>query len=156
MKQVVALGIKFTVIAIAVLSIFSIFENTSITSMLLISLLLVVLSYTLGDLFVLKRFGNTMASLGDFALAFLVLFFYGIILDIPMWDVGNAAAFTALFIGIGEAFLHFYLINHVFGETTFTDKDNRPEERLATNRLRTETSEEVFPYDVRGKKGEDE
>ncbi|GAA0490479.1 hypothetical protein GCM10008986_15600 [Salinibacillus aidingensis] len=151
MRHLMALGIKFVVICTVILSLYTVFQNTGLLSLFGISVLLVGLGYLLGDLLILRRFGNLTATLSDFALSFLVLFFYGMINDIPTWESGNMALFSAFFITMSEGLFHFYMQNHVFGEAEYTDV-SRTTRRINSRQMQTETSDEVFPYDVRRKK----
>ncbi len=151
MKHIIPIIIKFGLVAITVFSIFSAFQNVTLWNALFISIFLVALGYVLGDLVILRRFGNFWATLSDFALAFLVLFFYGISLNIPYSYVGNAAAFSTMFIAFGEALFHFYMQNRVFDEPHYTDDGTTHVHQISSKKLQTETSDEVFPYDVRNK-----
>ncbi|MBB6454633.1 type III secretory pathway component EscS [Salirhabdus euzebyi] len=155
MKHSLPLGIKFLIIAIVFFSIFAAFDNATVWNVLVVSALFVVIGYFVGDLIILKRFGNLMATLADFGLAFLVLFFYGTFLNEPTWAVGNAALFSAFFVAMAEALYHFYLQNRVFGEPSYSDKDVHIRS-LPERKLRVETSEEVFPYDVKRKREDKE
>ncbi|WP_194841335.1 DUF2512 family protein [Salinibacillus xinjiangensis] len=151
MRHIMAFGIKYLVITIAVLSVFSAFTNPTIIGMLGISALIVALGYFMGDLLILRKFGNLMATLADFGLAFLVLFFYGIALNIPTGQVGTAALFAAFFIAIAEGLFHFFMENRVFRDPTYTDEDRYHVHQVSSSKLQTETSDEVFPYDVKRK-----
>ncbi|WP_102027928.1 DUF2512 family protein [Salirhabdus sp. Marseille-P4669] len=151
MKHGLALLIKFGLVAIVVFSIFSAFQNVNVWNGLFISIVLVAAAYLLGDLLILRRFGNVTATLADFALSFLVLFFYGIVLGLPYGHAGNAAAFSAMFIALGEVLFHFFIQHRLFRESEFTDEDQPHVRQLINKGLRTETSDEVFPYDVRRK-----
>ncbi|SES97519.1 Protein of unknown function [Salinibacillus kushneri] len=151
MRHFLSIGIKFVVICTVVLSLYSVFQNPGVLSLLGISIALVGLGYLLGDVLILRRFGNLTATLSDFALSFLVLFFYGIIMDIPTWEAGNMALFSALFITVTESLFHFYMQNRVFDEPSYNDESYRTTKRINSRTMQTETSDEVFPYDVRRK-----
>jgi hypothetical protein len=151
LKHILALIIKFVLVAIVVFSIFSSFENVTLANGIFVSILITGIAYVIGDLMILRRFGNLTATLADFALAFLALFLYGVFLDLPIGHAGNAAGFSALFIAFGEAFIHYYLINRIFGEPEYTDEDGPHVREVLTKKLRTETADEVFPYDVKQK-----
>src|SRR5699024_12103106 len=64
------LGIKFVAISVTVLSIYGIFNHVSLGSLIMISLLTTIVSFLIGDLVILRKFGNLVASIVDFFLAF--------------------------------------------------------------------------------------
>ncbi|MCP8615458.1 YndM family protein [Salirhabdus salicampi] len=147
MKHILALGIKFILIGIIIFSIFSAFEGTSIAHMLLMTILLTGLSYIAGDLIILPRFGNVMASIGDIAMAFLFLWFYGFAFQEGAFDIGLASISSAIAVGFGEAFFHaYYMENRVFGRETYSEEDRHV--KINPGKLRTESSSEIFPYDT--------
>ncbi|PDZ08205.1 hypothetical protein CON70_29065, partial [Bacillus pseudomycoides] len=63
MKHIVALLIKYTAISAVLLMILGIFQDVSIPRILLISLLITGTAYLIGDLFVLPRYGNMVATI---------------------------------------------------------------------------------------------
>ena len=69
MKHIVALLIKYTAITAVLLIMLSIFQGISIPRVLLISLFLRG-AYLIGDLFILPKYGNMIATMADFGLSF--------------------------------------------------------------------------------------
>jgi len=137
-----ALGIKFIAISITVLSLFSIFNNAVIPNLMLISLITTVATYLLGDMIILRLFGNVAASIADFGLAFfsywiLASFFMGGSQAIMVTSLA-AAFFTACV----EPFIHEYIATRLYSKET-----RQP--RQAMNQLQTEFAEETeFDEDV--------
>jgi len=77
-----------------------------IKDILMISFLLCVISYYVGDLVILPLTNNLIATLFDFGIAFLVIWLTGLGFfhaDTPVLLVSLVAA---LFIGVGEYLLH--------------------------------------------------
>lgn len=70
MKHIVALLIKYTAITAVLLIILSIFKGISIPKVLLISLVLTGAAYLIGDLFILPKYGNMIATIADLGLSF--------------------------------------------------------------------------------------
>ena len=70
MKHIVALLIKYTAITTVLLIVLSIFQGISIPRVLLISLFLTGVAYLIGDLFILPKYGNMIATMADFGLTF--------------------------------------------------------------------------------------
>lgn len=114
MRHLYAIGIKLLLVGTVVLSIFGIFSNTSIPSLLLLSLAIATGSYIIGDLFILPQFGNIMATIVDFGLYFLaVLSFVGLSLGIQAGLVLATLA-TTYFLTLAEPLFHVYMIERVF------------------------------------------
>jgi len=136
MKHLKILGIKFIVITVTVLSLFGIFNHAYFGNLLLIGLMTTLISYVVGDMLILRKFGNVAASVSDFILAFfsywvLASFFIGQSEAIMVTSLA-AAFFTACV----EPFLHGYILNEF---------DNFKGERdyEAFGQLQTEFSKEL-------------
>ena len=111
MKHIVALLIKYTAITAVLLIILSIFQGISIPRVLLISLFLTGTAYLIGDLFILPKYGNAIATMADFGLSF-----FGIWLLTSLFtnldathNIGFSSFIAALIIGGTEVFFHIYM-----------------------------------------------
>ncbi|MED2749163.1 YndM family protein [Bacillus thuringiensis] len=111
MKHIVALLIKYTAITAVLLIILSIFKGISIPKVLLISLVLTGAAYLIGDLFILPKYGNMIATIADLGLSF-----FGIWLLISLFtdldatrNIGVSSFIAALIIGGTEVFFHIYM-----------------------------------------------
>jgi len=138
MKHVKALSIKFLIIGTVIFSILSMFETASILNMFGLTVVLSVLTYVVGDLFILPRFGNVIATIADFGLVAITswLFaelFIGIGAPNPV-----AALSVSFFITISEMFFHAYMQERVFVKV----KDENKVVPFPTNRLMTEFAKE--------------
>jgi hypothetical protein len=142
MKHLKALLIKFVGTSIVLLSLFGIFsESTSIGEIITFGVLTTLISYFVGDLFILPKFGNLVATIADFGLSFLLLwglssFFIG-----PSLSVTLTSFFAALGITIVEGLFHIYMKSIILD-------DNRSEKefRIDNTRYATEFSEEHDPH----------
>src|SRR5690606_31179841 len=103
-----ALGIKLIINTIVVFSIFGIFNETALSDLVIISLLTTTLAYVIGDLFILRRFGNVAASIADFFLAFFAIAFLSSMLIGSSSQIIIASLGAAFFITLTEPFLHAY------------------------------------------------
>lgn len=130
-----ALGIKFIINMIIVFSIFGIFYDASLVNLFIISVLTTVVAYVVGDLFILRRFGNVVASISDFFLAFVTLAILGVIFIQTEMPIVLASLFAAFFLTITEPFLHAYM-----QEKGPDEKKTRP---LTRGRYQTEIAEET-------------
>ena len=111
MKHIVALLIKYTAITAVLLIMLSIFQGISIPRVLLISLFLTGTAYLIGDLFILPKYGNAIATMADFGLSF-----FGIWLLTSLFtnldatrNIGFSSFLAALIIGGIEVFFHIYM-----------------------------------------------
>lgn len=114
MKYTIPLLIKFVLITL-VLGVVLWMFGMSFANILYLSVLTTVLSL-IGDLFVLPRYGNVVATLADFAIVFFVVLFGSAFLLGSVDRVGWAAITPAVLIALTEAFLHKYLRKQVFEE----------------------------------------
>lgn len=139
MKHVKALAIKFVATLILLYIILGLFYDMSFSNVFLISLVLGISAYLIGDLFILSRTNNTIATIADMGLAFAIIWVMGSNLT-----YGNSLFFpsliSAICLGVFEYFFHKYVNNHVI---KFEEKS----ERIHSGNLRyqTEASEELAP-----------
>ena len=139
MNHVKALAIKFVMIALVLLIILTGIYDVEFGDTLLISVVLTLLAYVLGDLMIFRKTfdrkrsdnnqaaqndedhtkRNAIATVADIVLAFVVIWLMGEALFAETPDLIQAAVISALVIGGGEWFFHKYLDRSVFPE-----KDN--------------------------------
>src|SRR4051794_35042176 len=88
------------------------YYDVGLLNVLITTIAVTVLGY-IGDIFLLPRIGNTLATMGDFVLAILVVYGVGTFLydEIP---VGTAAFVISIILIVGEMFLHQYIEMKVF------------------------------------------
>ena len=142
MKHLIVLGIKFIVTAVLVFSTFGILFNANLFNLFWFTLLVTGISYLIGDLLILPRFGNIIATVADFGLAFFSLWILGSLFleqGIPVTLLSLTAAF---FIAWGEPFIHVYL------ENRFSDNN----QQVPRNQLQTEFAEEMAPETTTAKR----
>lgn len=142
MNHAKALIIKFLMIAVVLLVILTVIYDVEIEKTLLISLVLTLIAYVLGDLMIFRRTGdgssnkqsgnnhsghrdphedhkkrNMMATIADIVLSFLVIWLMSDgMINGAEDEIIRAALFSALVIGVGEWFFHQYLDKNVFPE----------------------------------------
>ena len=137
MKHLKNLAIKFISILAVLFVILRIFYDMSFGNVLSISVVLTLASYLIGDLLILRRTNNTMATISDFALAFLVIWLMGENLtygDSLVMPALIAAAGIALF----ETFFHKYVARQI-------DEASDYQNRSTNLRYQTEASSELTP-----------
>ena len=137
MDHLKALAIKFIITLIVLFSILGIFNNATISNILLISALVTGVSYIVGDIFILPRFGNLIASIADFGLTFLSVWLLGALLFTPEFGLVPATLFIAALTTCTEAVFHIYMQTKVL--------DNEDEiyiDRSTVQHLQTEIGEE--------------
>ena len=134
MNHVKALIIKFLMIAVVLLIILTLIFDVEFGDTLLISAVLTLVAYVLGDLMIFRKVGgqsdnnasnnnqsghtkrNAIATISDIVVAFLVIWLMGEVLLADTQDLMTAAIISAIVIGAGEWFFHKYLDNNVFPE----------------------------------------
>ncbi|MEN1969448.1 YndM family protein [Lentibacillus sp. N15] len=138
MGHLKVLGIKFVAISIITFSTFGIFFNATLTRLFWISLLVTGVSYLIGDLFVLRKFGNIVASIADFALAFVSFWVLGGLLLETGMGMTSIALMAAFLMSLVEPLLHAYI------QEQFFDVEHHIQSP-ATNQLQAEFAEETDP-----------
>lgn len=152
MKHLVALLVKFLMITAVLAIILGFVYGVDFGDILAISFWLTLAAYLIGDLFVLPRFGNLVATLADFGLAYFGTWLLGnMFIDEPI-RLGVASFLSAVLITVGEIFFHSYLVRNVLNED---QKRNRPTMRESQRpAFQTEVSDEIYPNVNRDKKEE--
>jgi hypothetical protein len=147
MKHVKALAIKFVSTLALLLIILGVFNDMAFRNVFLISLVLGVAAYIIGDLFILPRTNNTIATLADFGLAFVIIWSMSRALTYGDGMLGEAFT-AALALGIFEFLFHRYLANNILPNQNQSESERRYQGNL---QYQTEASEELTPVrpDVR-------
>ncbi|WP_408009828.1 YndM family protein [Pseudalkalibacillus sp. A8] len=140
MKHIRALLVKFVMVTAVLWVVLGLFYGVNFGDIFAISLFLTIAAYLIGDLVILPRFGNAMATLVDFGLAYLGVWMIGggfIEENIPL---GLASLYAAIGITIGEWFFHSYMQNQIL-----PDDDNERNRYARQDDFATEFSEEPNP-----------
>ncbi len=114
MKHLTAIIIKFFMVTIFLEILLILMTDLTFVQVLSISLILTVLSYLLGDLLVLSLANNTVATIADTWISFVVIYLYKLFASYGSIGIVDAII-TALVLGIGEWFYHMYVSRSVFG-----------------------------------------
>ncbi|GGN95114.1 DUF2512 family protein [Saccharibacillus kuerlensis] len=102
------IAVKMLVNAIAIIGLTMWFGEASFMSALIVTLILGALAYVIGDMFILPAAGNTVATLADAALSYVVLWAASEMLG---WGLSFFELFViALVVGIFEFFFHVWLL----------------------------------------------
>lgn len=146
MHHVKALALKFLVIAFTIYTIYGIFANTGWLRLFWISLAVTGISYLIGDMLILRKFGNVTATISDFGLVFFSLFLLGGLFlgaNVPLLTTSILAAF---FISCCEPLIHGYVVNH-FSTDSYERKDWG-----SMNQLQTEFADETNEHTITAEK----
>ncbi|MCY8515548.1 DUF2512 family protein [Bacillus atrophaeus] len=124
MVHVKALAIKGIMTLIVLYLVLGLGFNFTFGDTLLMTIVLGVISYLLGDLYVLPKWNNMIATVADFGLAFLVVWLMGMPLSMGLSPgmLALAALFAAIVMAIGEYFFHFYMMSKELGKPRFIEK----------------------------------
>lgn len=113
MKHILALLIKFAMIAIVLEVVLGYLTDLSAENILYVALAVTALAYVVGDLFILDKTNNTIATIADAGLALITILAFNWIIpdaDISFSDALVAAAALA----VGEWLFHKYVRRAVF------------------------------------------
>jgi hypothetical protein len=138
MEHVKAMLVKFVATLALLYIILGLYYGMTFGTVFLITLILGVISYIVGDLGILPRTSNMVATIADFGLSLAVIW----VLTSMM--TANTNAFTmALISAIGVAIFEYLFHNYMANIT----KDNNVETNTRANTLQyqTEASEEFTP-----------
>lgn len=124
--------------------------NVSLFHVVMLSLIISVTSFILGDFFILPAFENWGATLADFFLVVIAIRIYGMNFFIESLPTLGTVGLIALIISVGEIFYHIYIDRHFLNVIEY--KDQVPEASMLN--LQTEFSEELVESE--GEKEEEE
>ena len=137
MKHMKNLAIKFISILAVLFIILGIFYDMSFGNVLWISVVLTLASYLIGDLLILRKTNNTMATISDFAIAFLVIWLMG-----ENLTYGDSLIMPALIAAAGIALVETFFHKYVARQIQEADEQQNGSRNL---RYQTEASSELTP-----------
>lgn len=122
MEHIKAILIKFVMITAVLGIILTGIFDISFTETLIISFILTLGAYVIGDMMIFRMSGdetehtkrNTIATLSDIGLSFVVIWLLSELMASGKDNLAMAAFISALLIGAGEWFFHVYLDKRVF------------------------------------------
>ncbi|MEG6616696.1 DUF2512 family protein [Peptococcaceae bacterium 1198_IL3148] len=108
-RTTMALIVKFIMTFLAAWIIFGVMLDNPLSHVLLLSALGTAINYLLGDLMVLPKFGNAVASVGDGVMAALTAYILDML--IPVFETTfTALILFTLAVAAFEYFFHQYLL----------------------------------------------
>jgi hypothetical protein len=109
MKNVTNLILKTAMVLVVLFIMIPIFGRSTWSQAIITGLVLAVLSYVAGDMWILPKFGNIAAVLTDLGLGALVI--WAMAGALPQFVLTTAGIWTiAILLAAGEWFFHLYLI----------------------------------------------
>ncbi|GAB3796103.1 DUF2512 family protein [Virgibacillus kimchii] len=85
----------------------------SFVNVLITTVVLGAISYAVGDLGVLPKNGNIIATISDLGLTLVVVWIMGVMLTgIDMGTMAGAALTSAVILAVGEYFFHHYIMRN--------------------------------------------
>ncbi|WCK52685.1 YndM family protein [Aneurinibacillus sp. Ricciae_BoGa-3] len=124
MKHIQALLMKFVMATVVLYIVDGLIYGDTFGNVLTMGVILTVVAYLLGDLFVLPKSGNMMATASDFILAFIAVWAMGRWLGGPGQYI-VPALISAIVIATGEWFFHRYLEKKVLDEEVPNEMEAR-------------------------------
>ena len=138
MKHAGAFILKFIATFILLFVILGIFYGMSFGMVFFISLSLAAASYAIGDFIILPRTNNTIATIADFIMAFLIIWAFSISLTLRE-NIVIMSLVAAVGVALCEIIFHRYMANRII--TNMKTHRARP----GTLQFQTEASEELTP-----------
>ncbi|WP_102274983.1 YndM family protein [Cytobacillus massiliigabonensis] len=138
MKHVIALAIKGIASLALLYLILGMMYGMSFGNVLFITLVLGMVAYIIGDMLILPRTNNLVASFADFGLALMVIWLMSSVLT----NGGNLFSMSlvaSLGVALFEFFYHKYISNNVINNSQASQNYS------GNMRFQTEASEELIP-----------
>ncbi|NHM33040.1 YndM family protein [Neobacillus terrae] len=145
MRHALAFAIKFIATLSVLGLILGLFYNMSFGDILTATIILGLVGYVLGDLFILQRSTNLMATIADFVLAFVVVWFVAANMT-TIDNIFSASLISALGVAVFEYFFHRFVPD--------TDMEQASEQRnqgpkQMRPQYQTEASRELRPVSLK-------
>ncbi|WP_208588659.1 YndM family protein [Gracilibacillus suaedae] len=135
MKHISALLIKFIASLVLLYLILGLMYGMTFGEVFLLTAVLGVAAYVIGDILILPRTNNTLATVADFFIAWLIIFMF--VDGMAVTDnIFTATTIAALAVGVFEIFFHRYLANQIL-------PDNDKEAMGRPLQYQTEISDEL-------------
>jgi hypothetical protein len=109
MKHIPVLLLKFLTSLIIFTIALDLFFEASIADILSFSVVLTVMSYLIGDRMLLPRVGKTNAIIGDFFLAYFIVWIFGSTLLHSYLQIAWGSIITASLVAFSEVFIHRFI-----------------------------------------------
>lgn len=147
MNHLKAIVVKFLSSLVLLYIILGLMYNMSLTNVFLISLALALTSYIIGDLFLLPRTNNTIATLADFGFAFMVIWILG-----ESLTYGDSLIVASLISAAGVALFE-YFFHKSIASNGFEGEEGQ--QYNINYQFQTEAADELYPVrpDVRSEEG---
>jgi len=142
LKHVEAILIKFFTTLIVLSLLLLLFNLPSYMDIVLMSIIVTGIGYAIGDLYILRKFGNGIAFFADFGLAAATIWLLGIFLIGPGFPALTIALIAAIFIAVSESLFHIYL-------NEFVLVPKHKSFNYTENRIQTEFAEEKNFRDIK-------
>lgn len=137
MNHVKLLAVKCIASLIGLYLILGAGYGISFGNVFLITLILGAGSYIVGDMLILPKTNNYVASIADFGLSYIIIYWMSDALT-----VGGNLVFTSFIASIGVTVIEFYFHYYVETNLDFNEEERQKPARL---QYQTETAEELYP-----------
>ncbi|MBS4189586.1 DUF2512 family protein [Bacillus sp. FJAT-49705] len=143
MNHVIAFIIKITSNFIFLFFILGFLYDMTVANVLTITITLSILSYIIGDLIILPRTSNVVATVFDFGLAMPVIWIF----SVSLTTGNNINLFTmSLISSAGIAFFESFFNKYFVIYVVYGDEDKELQDTFL--QYHTETSEEFYPSEL--------
>jgi len=146
MHYVKALLLKWVMVTAILWIVLGGFFGVSFINIFTIGVLVTGISYLVGDLLILSRSENWVATIADFVLTFAIVWLVGAMLFAPIVPLATASFMSALIVAIGEMFFHGYMMKAVLPDHS---GDQHHPSQHHKGQVQTEFGEEMDPRPTR-------
>lgn len=152
MNHTKALLIKFVSSLIVLYIILGYFYGMTFGDVFLITLVLGIVSYIIGDMFILRRSNNFVATVSDFILAFIVIrLMSDNLIEGADGNLLQMSLIASLAVAVFEYFFHKYFAHNVLSDGETNDNNQR-----RNLKYQTEASEELAPNNINNQPNRDD
>lgn len=141
MKTLTALAIKFIATFAALYVILGLIYGASFQSVVLLTVLIGIISYIIGDIVLLPRTNNVVATSIDFGLAFLIIWSIEAFGNVD--DNYLTLFWASIFGGLGVAFFEYFF--HIFMYRRFYPHEQKSKQNMTVMNYAMEASEDITP-----------
>jgi Zn-dependent protease with chaperone function len=133
-NHVKAMIVKFLIVTVMLLLVLGMFYHIDLGEILTISIVMTLVAYVIGDLWILLRFGNVMATVADFVLAYFITWLLGVAIINENISLLVATLWSSIMIAVGESVFHPYVIG--------INKNDRKKDDFSSTDVQTEFAKE--------------
>ncbi|WP_018924564.1 DUF2512 family protein [Salsuginibacillus kocurii] len=122
MRHIIAIVTKLVIFTILLFIILDLFFGLTLGQVFTLAVIMTAITYPIGDLWLLRKWGNSMTVLTEFCIIVSFIWLIAGIFFVPyalldtLVPLGYASIIAAILLSVAEAFYHPYVERHIFNE----------------------------------------